>query len=938
MPGIHAPIGRERELAELVAFLSARAALPAALLVAGDAGMGKTTVWRWGVSAAGEAGYRVLEARPVEAETGLSYSALSDLLDPVVRSALPALPEPQRRALESALLLRPADGVVLDQRAVGTALLGVLRLARADGPLLLAVDDVQWMDGASTAALAFALRRLRDEPVATLLARRTTPGDADGARPGWLPAAELPIGPLSLGATHALVFERLGAALPRPLLRRLHDLSRGNPFYALELTRAWQAGRIQLADAEALPPGLADLLGSRIASLPAATRRLLAAAAASPRPTLGLLTALDGGTDPSAALGPAIDTRIIEAREDAIRFAHPLLAASAYAAVDAAERRRIHAGLAALVPDGEERARHLALATIVPDAAVAALVEAAASTAFRRGALASAADLMGDAARLTPPDAADDHHRRVLAEAEYRFEAGETERARALMVALVDRAAPGPGRAALLSRLARVRHFGEEITAGVQLLREALPDAGDDPRLRVEIEEGLVWGLLLIRQDLQEAERHGRSAVEQAGRLGEDAPLAEALAAHAMALAMLGRDPSPQMTRALALEPATLGLRVLRHPSFAHGYLQQDADELGPARDTFLGLRARAEAQGDDSSLPPILNHLSVIACLAGEPDLAAAHAEEGHALALQSGQVPSQVATLGRLALALATAGDLERSRASASAALALADPAGRYPARPEAAAARGGELAIWALGRAALAAGDPAEADRQLGPLVAFLLDAGVAEPGEIRPLADAVEALATLGRLDEATRMAGHLGAMGERTGRPSVLGLAARAQAVVAAAAGDLDGARLAAEAAVAQHRASSLPVELARSLVVLGATQRRQRAKRDARASIDEALGILDRTGARGWIPAAEAELARVGGRARAGDADDAGLTPSERRAAELVADGHSNKEIAALMFVSPKTVEANLSRVYAKLGLASRTELVRRLASERANT
>ena len=218
MPGIRAPIGRERELAELADLLAVPGALPAAVLVEGEAGMGKTTLWLAGVATARDRGFAVLEARPVEAETGLSYSGLADLLEPIVDHVLPRLPGPQRAALEGALLLRPADDAPLDRRAVATAALGALRGTAGRGPLLIAVDDVQWLDAASGAVLGFALRRLRSEPVAGLFAARTGPGDgATGAWAGWLRTTVLPVGPLSLGATHALAFATgSGAALPRP--------------------------------------------------------------------------------------------------------------------------------------------------------------------------------------------------------------------------------------------------------------------------------------------------------------------------------------------------------------------------------------------------------------------------------------------------------------------------------------------------------------------------------------------------------------------------------------------------------------------------------------------------------------------------------------------------------------------------------------------------
>jgi DNA-binding CsgD family transcriptional regulator len=937
MPETHPLIGRERELLSLASFLDAPADLPSAVLIEGEAGMGKTMLWQSGIDLARERSFAILEARPVAVEAGLSFAALADLLEPVLDIALPALPEPQRRAIEAALLLRASDRGVLDQRAVGTALLGTLRRLAADKPVLLAIDDVQWLDAASAGTLAFALRRLSKEPVAGLFARRTEIGARNEQT--WttdLPTTLITMGPLSLGAMHALVFGREGAVLARPLLRRLHALSRGNPYYALELTRAWQAGNLNLSESAPLPPDLLGLLGTRIAALPRRTRRALAAAAAMSRPRLSALERAEGG-DVGAALGRAVSERIVELDGDELRFSHPLLAASAYASVESAERRQLHARLAGVVSDIEERARHLALAAVEPEEAIAAQVESAADMAFRRGAPSSAADLMAEATRLTPADTDVDHRRRAFAEAEYRFEAGETGRAAALIAALIDRTPPGIERARLLARQARFRHFGEDIRGSVALLREALAEAGDDPGLHVEIEEGLVWGLLMNRDDIPGAAAHARSAVHHAERLGSDAALAEALAALAMTEALVGQDARPTIEKALALEPATLGLRVLRQPSFAHGYLLNAADDLDAARAVFIVLQGRAEERGDDSSLAPIFSHLSLIECLAGHLELAESLAEDAVGMALQSGQVPSQTAALGRKALVFAMRGDLEATRELAGRSLALAHGDDFDPTAPQAAAARGGELAIWALGHVSLALGDYPTAHLYLGPLCDFLLEAGIEEPGEIRPLGDEIEALAALGRMEDADRLTQHLERMGTRTGRPSVLGVARRSRAIVAAAGGEVEAAIVHAEGAVADHRTAGMPMELARSQLVLGEIKRRLRLKRAARDSLGEALEGFERLGAQGWAGRASAELGRIGGRASS-TSEATELTATERRAAELVADGHSNKEIASLMFISPKTVEANLSRVYAKTGVASRTELVRHMATETGKT
>ena len=233
-------VGRDEELSLVAAFLEAPAQLPAALLLEGEAGIGKSTVWRHGVELARANGFRVLETRPSESETALSFAGLGDLLGEAAYEVLPELPPPQARALEIALLLRDPGGAPPDQRGISTAFLGALRVLARRRSLLVAVDDVQWLDAPSLAVLEYAARRLRDEPVALLLTRRLVGDDAPLTLERALGErlSRVAIGPLSLGSLHRLLRERLEVPLPRPLLRRIHELSGGNPFFALELARA----------------------------------------------------------------------------------------------------------------------------------------------------------------------------------------------------------------------------------------------------------------------------------------------------------------------------------------------------------------------------------------------------------------------------------------------------------------------------------------------------------------------------------------------------------------------------------------------------------------------------------------------------------------------------------------------------------------------------
>ena len=407
-------VGREEELGAILQLLDAPEQLPGAAVLPGEAGIGKTTLWLAGIDAAAARGYRILSARPSEAETPFSFAGLTDLLGSAAGDVLPELPPIQRRALEAALLLGESE-IHADDRAVAAAFLGALRLLARDSPLCLAVDDIQWLDAASLAALRYALARLDDEPVAALLAVR-------GDLPAWLRRAvpeerlrTVEVSGLSVGATHELLRARLDATFPRPTLIRLWETSGGNPFFALELASALQRRGGTLAPGEELPipSDLDELLHARIDGLGAARARRRARCRRARRSDRALVEAAVGAA--STPGSPRRSTRrILELDGERLRFTHPLLGSAVAARQTPARRRSLHARLADVVPSAEERARHLALATAEPDGDVASILEEAARTAHVRGAPAAAAELAEQALRLTPPSSPDDARRRLL--------------------------------------------------------------------------------------------------------------------------------------------------------------------------------------------------------------------------------------------------------------------------------------------------------------------------------------------------------------------------------------------------------------------------------------------------------------------------------------------------------------------------------------------
>ena len=356
-------IGRDEELGSIQAFLAAVEDGPAALVLSGEAGIGKTSLWRMGVDGAGQRfGRRVLVHQSVEAEALLSFAGLSDLLAPVIEEVAPTLVPLRREALEVALLLAEPTGEPSDPRAIGLALLDALRTLSEDSPVVIALDDVQWLDTSSAAVLQIALRRLRTERVGLLATLRKVP---EIAAPFELERSfpeerleRLWLGPLSLSALHHLLRDRLGLELTRPELGRVLETSAGNPYFALELGRELVRTNERPAAGQALrvPASLRELLGGRLGRLPADTVEVLLYVAALAQPTVELVTAAHGERDKVIeALADAVREGVVELDGSRVRFTNPLLASICYEQAPLARRRVVHRAPARAVADLEER-------------------------------------------------------------------------------------------------------------------------------------------------------------------------------------------------------------------------------------------------------------------------------------------------------------------------------------------------------------------------------------------------------------------------------------------------------------------------------------------------------------------------------------------------------------------------------------------------------
>ena len=914
-------IGRDEELAEIHAFLRGWSASPCALLLEGEAGIGKTTLWRAGQEAAGKYLFRVLTAHAGASESELPFTALGDLLEGQVTGVLPDLPDPQRRALEIALLLEDPGSTAPEPRTIGTALLGAFRQLARERPLLVAIDDVQWLDAASRDALEFVFRRLSDEPIALLLTRRGEPDEPLPLGLGRAPADDvtrLRIGPLSVGALGELLRTRLGLSWPRPTLRRLADESGGNPFFALEFARTVQRRGLRVEPGEPLPvpATLQELVADRLVGLPPRTHETLLVVALASDPTVELLgCALEG--DPWERLAPAVQAEVVELEGDSIRFTHPLVASVVKVSVDVGRRRDAHRLLAEVVAAPEERGWHLALATRTADAEVAGWVEQAAATAAARGAPAAAASLLEHAWRLTPKGACDALDRQVAAARLHRL-AGDAQRAEGLLHRALPEAPPGIARARVLYELEESEFFTRGALQAVRRSHEALRELERSPEgglaLQASIHFNLALGLRGTR-DLSSARQHSEAAVELARRAEDASVLAEATAVAAMLQFDAGEPGSIALGRhalTIAGGPPGLVTHCLGHQLLWSGRFAQ-------ARPLFEELQREMSVRGDTNE-GVVRWYLANLELRAGNWRQACEHAESVSELAVQNGWVGDSLLLHSSAQLA-AYQGDLHAAVTRAHRGVALAEAEGS----PFGRAVYGGVLGLVELSR-----DDHRTACAHLEAANEVLEAAGIREPGLALACGrgDAIEALLGTDEQARARALLDPWEELARSLDRPWPLSVALRCRGLLLGAEKDLPAALAVFEESLAQHRRAEDPYQLARTLLAFGGTQRRAKQRRAARESLERAEALFSNLGAAGWAEKARHELGRIGGRVSSG----AALTPRERKFAELVAEGRSNKEIAAALFVTPKSVGTILSRIYAKLGVHSRTELAHLLA------
>jgi len=908
-PGLR---GRRTERAALDRLLAeARESQSRVLVLRGEAGVGKTALLDYLQEQA--SGFRVARAAGVESEMELAFAGLHQLCTPML-SKLADLPGPQRDALGTVFGL--STGAAPDRLLVGLAVLGLLSEVAEELPLVCLVDDAQWLDQASAQALAFAARRLLAEPVALVFAVRE-PSEERQLRGLPLLAVE----GLRSGDARALLESVTPGRLDERVRDRIVAETRGNPLALLELPRglsaAELAGGFGLPDAPTLASRIEQSFLRRLQSLPVKTQRLLLAAAAEPIGEVTLLWRaaewLGIGADAAA---PAEAAGLIEfgAR---VRFRHPLLRAAVYRAAALPDRREVHRALAEATDPGadpDRRAWHRARATTGHDEAVADELERSAARAQGRGGVSAAAAFLQRSAELTPDPA--------------------RRGARALAAARAKFAAAAPDAAYELLTMAELGRLDELQRAEVARLRARMAFAeqrgSDGPRLLLDAAQK--FGPLdsgLARETYLEA----LGAAISAGRLGRGLTVKEAAQAARVAAPSGPQPPRPvdlllDGAATLLTEGYVAGVPPLRRALDElrrHGG-RTEADIMGwlPLASiapelwddtTWHELTTRAVGLARDAGalavLPFALTYRAAVHVHEGEFSAAAGLIEETDAITAATGS-----ASLGYISMILA-AWRGEETRAPELIKAVVEDAIARGQGR--------------LLGLAWYAT---AVLHNGLGGYGAAL--AGARQACEYEDLgffgwslAELVEAGARSGAGDEASAALRQLGERTRAAGSEWALGIQARSRALLS----DGPTADTLYREAIDHLGRSRIAVHLARTHLVYGEWLRREQRRVEAREHLRTAQDMFGRFGAGAFAERARRELQATGEtvRKRTVETRDA-LTVQEAQVARLAAEGHTNPEIGARLFISPRTAEYHLHKVFSKLGVSSRRQLRHHLA------
>lgn len=870
-------LGRTDALEQVDLFVSEIPSGPTTLMITGEHGMGRTSLWRYALVAARASDYRVLAIRVTEEDSRAAGTGVRDLF------------------ADSPGAFTADDASATPGFDAGRQTLTGLRQLSADRPLLLAVDDGQWLDLVSANALRFGLQRLTEQPVGMVSTLATVvPGI--GMSLGLRYGRHVHLGPLPVSMVRA-VLARSIPAVSRPELTRAYELTGGNPGLALELVRSWRCDQ-----------PIAGGTG-RLAELSADTVTVLRTLALAGPATVGVIASAAAVDDFADRVAEAVAAGVVTVEDDlTMRFVDRPSAQLALAGMYPLDRCAVHARLADLDDDPAGRARHRALATVLPDEDIAADTERAAAWCADRGQSELAAELAGHAVRLTPSTESGAAARRALAEIDHRAAAGETARAIDLADRLLGRLPTGPRRAQVLAERV-ILDFGES----QNFLRQALADVGDDESLRTRILDLIGWQYGLYQGRLAEGVQFSRQALELARSQNDSEVVALAGATLASTLSLTGHPHEELFAQAIeaaaALRLSPLGRWPMvfwaRHLLWSGG--------LAQARRIFVRMEKDALARGSEFQRPYRLHDLAVTDVAAGDLPVARAEAETGIEAARDAGNEQAVSWLAHPLGLAAALQGDAPTAHRCADL-LARWGAANDEPPRQT--------MADEVLGNLAATAGDWGTALEHFEAMVRRLDAMGYQHPGARPGLPLAIEA-AVMVREDSAARQfTGRLASQVSelRAPLPDALLLAARGQ-VASANGSDEDAADQLGRAAEDLDRLG-YRLQAARARLALARAMVRAGRRTAARTAADLAAATFTAAGAAPWAAAAEELRTRAVAGPRSGT-----LTAAESQIAGLVAAGRMNREIAAALFVSTSTVEAHLTRIYRKLQLRHRTDL-----------